>query len=344
MRSLALTATIGSLFAFSALANCSSSDSSVAAEPGEADAASVGTDAGRGDSAITGFDGGSDGASADAVAEASANADGASTDAQTAQDAGPPQAEMEPNDGLFDDAGVPETNSMALPGTMLGAIDPADDADLFTLQLAPGDLWEWELAGGQSSPYVPHLTVFDIAPSNLNPTQLVKAQSSLPVTLDHFVLHSGQFIAAVRDARNVPSATSQHVGAAADRYVLVAKKITPQPTALSLPQTVSGALSSVSAVAIYSFHAAKDTNVDIVLKAARKSTPSALNSRMSLFNATSKTAILTNDNAGASTDSEIHGPMPADADYWVIVENEADMIFDPAAIPDLSFDLTVSSQ
>lgn len=253
---------------------------------------------------------------------------------------GPKATESEPNGGAFDDAGAPQTNAMTLPGTMIGAIEPADDADLFTLKLSPGELWYWRLGVEGDSLYTPHLTVFDIAPNNLNPTQLVRAgETSVEVSLQHVVLRPGQFVAALRDARNVPSSSSQHVGDPSDKYVLYAYKDTPQPTPVTLPQTVTGALSRVSSVALYSFKATKDQNVEIVLRAARKQPASTLDSRMSLFNATSKTAVLTNDNAGASKDSEIRGPMPATAEYWVIVENEADVVFDVGASPDLSFEI-----
>lgn len=315
------------LLATLAFASCSSSSSS--------DPAPASDDGGRASN-----DGGEPAADG-----ASATDGGAGTDAATPPEdptgtpPGPSAKESEPNGGANDDAGVPQTNTMTIPGTMTGAIDPADDSDIFKLDFAPGDLWFFRIAADNGAPYVPHLTVFDIAPSNLNPTRLVKAASaSVDAPLPCFVLRPGTFVAAVRDARNVPSASSAHAGGPTDKYVLKAWKTTPVPTPVSLPSTVSGALKNVSALAFYSFTTTKNTNVEIVLKAARKASPSALDSRMSLFHAASKTAILTNDNAGGTTtDSEIRGPMPMDGEYWVIVENEAAMTFDPSATPDLSY-------
>lgn len=311
-----------------ALPHCSSS--SFAPNENVADA-SVSGEAGSGD--------GGDGADAPA-SDAKVAVDGG--DPHAGPPPGPAAEESEPNGGEFDDAGVPRTNAMTTPGTMTGAIDPADDADLFTLKLSPGELWYWRVGSEGSSLYTPHLAVFDTAANNLNPTQIVRGGvSGGEVSLQHFVLRPGKFAAAVRDARNVPSSSSQHVGDAQTKYVLYAYKDTPSPTTVTLPQTVTGALTKVSAVALYSFKATKNQNVEIVLRAARRQPASELDSRMSLFNATSKTAVLTNDNAGASKDSEIRGPMPADAEYWIIVENEADMVFgaSASALPDLSFEI-----
>jgi len=316
------------LLATLAFASCSSSSSSDSTAGSGVDAGLANDDAG-----VTPADGGSSGddaAKGDAATE---------PEDPTGTPPGPSENESEPNGGANDDAGVPQTNTMTIPGTMSGAIDPADDADIFKLDFAPGDLWFFRIAADTGAPYVPHLTVFDIAPSNLNPTRLVKAASaSVDAPLPCFVLRPGTFVAAVRDARNVPSASSAHAGGPTDKYVLKAWKTTPVPTAVSLPSSVSGALKSFSALAFYSFTTTKNTNVEIVLKAARKAKPSALDSRMTLFHAASKTAILTNDNAGGTTtDSEIRGPMPMDGEYWVIVENEAAMVYDPASVPDLSY-------
>jgi len=57
---------------------------------------------------------------------------------------------------------------MKLPGVMNGKIDPVADVDLFAVDLAPGDFWEWS-AAPTSADLAPHLTVFDIAPVGLNP-------------------------------------------------------------------------------------------------------------------------------------------------------------------------------
>ena len=83
--------------------------------------------------------------------------------------------------------------------------------------------------------------------------------------------------------------------------------------------------------------------VKIVVNAQRKMPASALDSRLSLFNDTSKTNVLTNaDASGSTTDSEITGPLPASGTYFVILENEAAMTYAAGSIPDLSFAIDFS--
>lgn len=308
-------------FGLAALASCSSDSPSAAASP---------NDGGASDATSATEDGGKE--------------DGASGDSGEVE--GPAQDEAEPNGGALGAGGKPETNAMTVPGSMRGAIDPADDADIFAVALSPGEMWRYTIEAQSGATYAPHLTVFDTKENNLNPTQLVKAKAGNTVaTLEHFVLRSGEFVAAVRDARNVPATSSSHVGGSDTRYRFAAKRITPQPKKVTLPETVTGQLATVASVALFSFTTTKNTNVEIVVKAARKSSPSDLDSRLSLFHAASKTAVLTNDNAGGVTsDSEIRGPMPLDGEYYVILENEADMIFEPANVPDLSYEISFTLQ
>jgi hypothetical protein len=82
-------------------------------------------------------------------------------------DADPPATvadEVEPNNG----ATATELGTMVLPGTMNGKIDPANDIDIFSIKLAPGDFWEWT-ATPKSADLAPHVVVFDSA-GGLNPT------------------------------------------------------------------------------------------------------------------------------------------------------------------------------
>jgi hypothetical protein len=237
---------------------------------------------------------------------------------------------------------VLEVNDMITPGTMLGAIGVADDGDIFRITIAPGEFWQWDIVAEPGSSYVPHLTVFDTATSSLNPTELVAASLTTDKPrLDHFVLRSGSFVAAVRDARNVPASSSKHVGDASLKYRLVASKVTPTPAKMTLPGTASGALKYVANAGIHSFTTTKGTKIKLAVKAQRKTPASKLDSRMSLFHVGTKTTVLTNDDASGTTDSEITGPMHADGEYWVIVENEAAMA-STSPVPDLSYDLDLS--
>lgn len=270
--------------------------------------------------------------------------DAAVTDSGTDAPVGPVQHETEPNNGAVTDASAtPQTNAMTIPGSMLGAIDPADDIDIFTVPLAAGELWSWQIVSDGSS-YVPHLTIFDTSAASLNPTVLVTAaNASEAAHLDHFVLGAGSFVAAVRDARNVPAGTSQHVGGPTVTYRLVASKVAPAPTTVTFPSTVTGSLKYVSNVALYSFVGTAGMKVKIVVNAQRKLPASALDSRLSLFNETAKTNVLTNDDAsGTTTDSEITGPLPAAGTYYVILENEAAMSYAAGSIPDLSYAIDFS--
>jgi hypothetical protein len=305
---------ISSLFAGSVLlgsialaAACSSSDG--------ASSSSGGTDGGGADSSPPGADGGP-GPGSDGGADAGADADEPLTK----------QTETEPNNGST----KTETNAMTLPGEMTGKIDPANDVDIFSVQIAPGDLWEWTVTPS-SADLAPHVTVFDTAPNNLNPTVLAQAAAGSPATIQHFVLRTGSFVAAVRDARNVPTGTGK--GGPTFGYTFTGKRRTPSPVAVTFPTTKSGKLASLSSIDLYSFNGTKDMGFDIVIKAARKASPSTMDSRLSLFDMGSKTALITNDDAAGTTDSQIGGTLPATSTYVVIVENEG------TNATDLSYDI-----
>src|SRR5262245_52939590 len=79
------------------------------------------------------------------------------------------QQEKEPNNGST----ATDVQNMTIPGAMAGAIDPANDTDVFALTPAAGELWEWKVTP-TGADLAPHLTVFDSAPSNTNPTVLAK--------------------------------------------------------------------------------------------------------------------------------------------------------------------------
>jgi hypothetical protein len=223
--------------------------------------------------------------------------------------------EVEPNDGQPADA----IGQMTIPGEMKGSIDPANDIDIFAVKPSPGELWEWTLAPSGAA-LAPHLTLFDTAADNMNPTVLASGAASATAKLEHFVLHGGSFVAAVRDARNVPS--PQGHGGPTFGYTLTARRMTRAPVPVSLPGTKSGKLASLSSVDLYEFTGNQGTGFDIVLRAKRKAGSSTLDSRMSLFDATGKVGLLTNDDAAGTTDSEIGGTLPRTGRYVVIVENE----------------------
>jgi hypothetical protein len=225
------------------------------------------------------------------------------------------QVEAEPNNATD----TSDLNAMTLPGQMTGAIDPAGDVDGFSLDLTPGDLWEWTLTSKKD--LAPHLVVFDTTKNTLNPVRLADGAAGDTIKLAHFVLRPGAFAAIVRDARNVSDPQAKK-GGSTFGYTLSAQKKTLASVPVTLPATKSGKLASLSSLDFYTFDGTEGTPVEIILKAARKSVPSTLDSRMSLFNMTSKTTVITNDDADKTTDSEIVGNLPATASYLVVVENE----------------------
>jgi hypothetical protein len=225
--------------------------------------------------------------------------------------------EVEPNNGTT----TTEIGVMKLPGTMNGKIDPANDVDIFSVDLAPGDFWEWK-ATPTSADLAPHVVVFDtVGAASKNPTVAGFAGAGAPATVQHFVLHTGKFVVGVRDARNVGAAGGK--GGPTYGYSLVAKRKTPQPISVTFPTTKTGKLASVGSVDLYTFTGTGGKGWDIVIRADRKASPSTLDARLSLFDLTAKKAVITNDKAGSSTnDAQVGSADPAPSTYLVIVENE----------------------
>lgn len=222
--------------------------------------------------------------------------------------------ETEPNNG----GTATEVNALPIPGAISGTIDPANDVDVFGVNPAAGELWEWKLV--PKGELAPHLIIFDTTPNNLNPNVLATGASGASVTLEHFVIGAGKFAAVVRDARNVPTASGK--GGPAFGYTLTATKKTLQPTSVTFPSKKTGTLASLSSVQLYGFTATEGMRFDIIVRAGRKAAPSTLDSRLSLFNATTRKNVATNDDvSGTITDSELGGTLPA-GEYIVVLENE----------------------
>ncbi|CAN5924891.1 hypothetical protein BH11MYX4_BH11MYX4_61690 [soil metagenome] len=256
-------------------------------------------------------------------ADAAVAPEDAAEDTATASDGGKDAeepltsaTEVEPNNG----ATKTEVGTMKLPGIMNGKIDPVSDVDLFTIDLTPGDFWEWS-AAPTTADLAPHITVCDIAAGGLNPTVVGYAAAGATAKLQHFVLRPGTFVMGMRDARNIPAPGTK--GGPTFGYAVTAKRAAPQPVSVTFPITKTGKLASVGSVDLYTFPGTGGKGFDIVVNAARKQPASTLDSRLSLFDLTAKKAIITNDNAsGSTTDSQIGGADPLPSTYLVIVENE----------------------
>lgn len=242
----------------------------------------------------------------------------------------PTVAEVEPNDGTTTDAGV-QTQLVAFPSNVTGAINPADDLDVFSASLVAGDVWTWTLET-KGSAMAPHLGISELG--NKVPTMAAKGAAGGSAEQEQFVFETETFFAIVRDARNV--GTSQHVGSPGHTYQLTGRKTPRTPTALVVPSTAQGTLRTKTAIATYAFTLTQQTGLDIELKGTRKAAPSNVDSRMSLFDATKKKYLLTNDDiSGSITDSKLGGVLPP-SDYVLVVENVS-----PDAT-DLSFELVTT--
>jgi|GEM_PF-1915395 len=261
-----------------------------------------------------GSDGGGPDGSTTPVREGGSE-DSAASDAGSDAPIGTTADEIEPNDGKT----ATEIGKMTVPGTMNGAIDPANDIDVFSVTLTPGELWDWTVTP-TGADLAPHFALFDTTPNNLNPPAVVAGTPGKPLTASAFVLRPGAFVAAVRDARNVPTASGR--GGATYGYALTATKKTPAPVAVTFPSTKSGKLASLGAVDLYTFTGTSGKGFDIVVRAKRKAAPSTLDSRLSLFDITAKKALITNDDAAGTSDSQVGSDDPAPSTYMVIVENE----------------------
>jgi len=226
--------------------------------------------------------------------------------------------EKEPNGGQPASA----VNAMVLPGTMNGKIDPANDSDIFSIQLAPGDFWDWTLTP-TGADLAPHMLAFDTA-GGLNPKVAGFSGAGTPAKLQHFVLRTGTFVIAVRDARNVGAAGGK--GGPTYGYALTGKRATPSPVAVTLPATKTGKLASVGSVDFYSFGGTNGKGWDVAIHAEKKAMPSTLNSRLTIWDLTGKKPIGTNDDLPSSTDSKLGSadPVPSSSTFLAIVENEGD--------------------
>lgn len=242
------------------------------------------------------------------------------------------QTEQEPNNGNP----ATQVQAMTIPGAMSAAIDPANDVDIFSVTPAGGELWEWKVTP-KGADLAPHITLFDTAASTQNPTVLALAAAGKTATLQHFVLGGGKWVAAVRDARNVPTASGK--GGPTYEYTFTAKKLSVSATPMSVGDKKTGTLPSLYSIALYSFELTQTTGLDVIVTAARKSTPSTLDSRLSLFDLGKKKSIGTNDDlSGSTTDSELGGDAIPAGKYLIVLENEG------TDASDLSYELSITAR
>ncbi|HEY3445561.1 MAG TPA: hypothetical protein VGK67_04310, partial [Myxococcales bacterium] len=286
-----------------------------AASPPGADA-QAGVDARASSPADAGLEPGADAASA-------AGPDGSSLGPDAG---GTALTEQEPNDFKPSTQYNPVTLPLEMTGTLQSGTNP--DMDVLGANLSAGDLWTWRLEspGGK---VVPKLFIFEAA-GDMPYFVSVAAQGQV-AEQEQFALSSGLWHVVVADQRNpgdnntvCGGATVCYGGADFD-WKLTAQATARTPTAVVFPSTVQGTLRHAFALDLYGFHAAANTKIDVDLKAKRKSPPSNLESRMSLFDVTNKVWRITNDGQVqlATTDAHLSAPegLPAEADYVIVVEN-----------------------
>lgn len=248
-----------------------------------------------------------------------------SQDGSSAQDGGADveqpltvATEVEPN------GGQPATavGTMVLPGTMNGKIDPANDVDIFSIQLSPGDFWDWT-ATPTSADLAPHVIIFDTNAAGKNPNVVGFAAAGAPAKAQHFVLSTGTFVVGMRDARNVPTASGK--GGPTYGYALTGKRATPQPIAVTFPVIKTGKLASVGSVDLYTFTGTNGKGFDIFVRAPSADAASTIDSRLSIFDIPAKNVIGTNDDDTSTVDTrdtKLGSATAAPSTYMVIVENE----------------------
>lgn len=247
-------------------------------------------------------------------ADARSGGDGAAgVDARGGGDAAPARAEVEPNNGTT----AEDVDTVAFPGAITGAIDPAGDVDVFAADLPVGTRWTFRLDPGGAA-YAPHLVVTNHADEA--PTTLATSAEGAAVELEQVILAGGRHNFIVRDARNVPDSTG--VGGAGVTYTLTATPLERAPTTATIPSQPAGTLATPFSIAIYQFTLATETDVRIDVNARRLPSPSQLDTRASLVRVADQAYLITNDDLDGSLDSRVEGLLPA-GEYLLIVDNVA---------------------
>jgi len=124
------------------------------------------------------------------------------------------------------------------------------------------------------------------------------------------------YLVIARDARNVPSATSQNVGSAQHTYVLAAVTSTVAPTTVLVPSTTAGSFASRYANAVFRFSLTASTAVTLNLNATGDA-----DTRLTRFNTSTNQWFGTNDDLSVSnTNSKLTGTLTA-GDYLAVCDN-----------------------
>ncbi len=241
--------------------------------------------------------------------------DDASTDAglDTAPSTLPTIAEKEPNDGKT----AAEIQNITVPAIVTGAIDPVSDVDGFRAKLTGGDLFVWKLeaTGADFTPYIGVVEKDDSVPHFVARGEMGKS-----IELEQFVTKSSDWQIAITDSRNATGRTP--VGGATFGYKLTAQKVTRVPTPIAVGNTATSVLTSPYAVGLFDLSLSSATALDINVRAKRLSTPSDIDSRLSIVNQADGTWVSTNDDmSSGQTDSKLGADALPAGKYVLVVEN-----------------------
>lgn len=220
-------------------------------------------------------------------------------------------SEQEPNNGST----ATEYNSIQIPALVKGAIDQADDIDLFGVAAQAGERFTVTLTSDGT--LQPHLVIFD--PAQKLPTAANPGPGSV-VTAEYYPLESRTILIGVRDRRNVGS-SSQHVGGAAFTYSLSVTPLARAPIPISVGSQKSATIDPPGTVRVFAFTATQNADLNVAVITGG----SDVNARLSLFHPGQKVWLGTNEDPSAS-DALLEGPMSLSGTIHAIVENVAENV------------------
>ena len=219
--------------------------------------------------------------------------------------------EKEPNDGQT----ATEYQSVSWPVKITGTIGKAADKDLFQITAKAGERFVVKVT--PSGPLQPHLVIFD--PNNKLPT--AANQGTMATIAEYYMVKDGALFIALRDLRNVAK-PPQNVGGATFAYTLTITRLYRAAIPVTVSVEKSGTLSPAGTVRVFSYTATKGLDMQLTVKAKKLSSPSEVDSRLSLFHPGQRAWLGTNDDSSAGvSDSLLKGKMPFSGTYHAIVEN-----------------------
>lgn len=240
-----------------------------------------------------------------------------SVDDANAKDLVGPTRESEPNDGNT----KTEFNAIHVPDMILGAIEKANDSDVFRFPAQAGDRLSVRATSTGGAEL--HVAVFGEASLNVPPAVNTFGHGKNALA-EYYILKSGTYFIALRDRRNI-GATPAGVGDPSFTYTIVVTTLSRAPLAIALGMPQATTIDPAGTVRVLSFSAQKEDTLEVRTTAKGLTPASDVDTRLSLFFPGQKAWLGTNDNPSLGvSDSLLKGKMPFSGTYHVIVENVAD--------------------